>query len=130
MSIRVFSSPKEVPPDCYFADCAVSGGTLEAYIKALLNCTGGRLCLRLFPQAVEFPIPCPRGQGVPLAWEECRQLQQTHPHFFSPALMMDYLSYEKSGELRLLLYDTQNSLRKKQQLAERLGVPYLLVSQN
>lgn len=127
MSMKVLNSLQEIPRDCRFADCAVSGGTLETYIRTLLRLTQGRLCLRLKAQAVLFPLPCPQGQGSTLSGSQLRQLTSQHPSFYAPELVMNYLTYKEGDRLSLLLYDTEETLRKKKLLCQQLEVPYLLL---
>lgn len=126
MSIRLCQNESEIPPGYRLADCAVSGGTLEAFLKSALSLTEGRLCLRLVPQAVDFQLPCPDGQGSPLPLPQLEQLKSSHPSRFSPGLLMYYLTFQRQGQLHLILFDTPETLQKKQQLAEKLGVPLIL----
>lgn len=126
MSIRLCQTEQEIPPGYRLADCAVSGGTLEAFLRAALRLTEGKLCLRLVPQRVVFPIPCPQGRGKDLPQEALEALRAAHPWHYSPALLTNYLSFSQQGQLHILLFDTGDTLARKQQLAQALGVPLLL----
>lgn len=128
MSMKVCRSISEIPPGYYLSDCAVSGGTLEGFLKSALRLSDGKLCLRLASQAVVFPLPCFDGKGSPLPQPQMEQLKSNHPSHFSPGLLMSYLTFQRQGQLHILLFDTPETLQKKQQLAETLGVPLMLRS--
>lgn len=126
MSIRLCKTEQEIPPDYRIADCAVSGGTLENFLREALRLTEGKLCLQLVPQAMIFPIPCPRGMGTTPSQEALEALKAAYPWHYASALMTNYLTFQQQGQLHILLFDTRDTLHKKQQLAQALGVPLLL----
>ena len=126
MSITVCRNGNDVPPGFYLTDCAVSGGTLKTFLESALELSAGKLCLRLCPTAMEFSLPCRSGVGLPIAQPRLQQLQSTCPRHFSPALVMEYLTFQENGQVHLVLFDTEETLRNKQRLAEQLGVPVLL----
>lgn len=123
MSITVYRHLRDIPSDCFLADCAVSGGTLEDFLRKALELSEGKLCLRLQKTAMDFLLPCPSGIGAPVSTAELEQLREKYPCHFSPALMTDYLTHIEVGQLHLTLFDTEETIAKKLKLAETLGVP-------
>ena len=128
MSITVCRNRDDIPPGFYLTDCAVSGGTLEAFLKTALELSAGKLCLQLRPMAMEFTLPCRSGVGIPITQQRLTQLRKTCHSHFSPALLMEYLTFQENAQVHLVLFDTEATLKKKQLLAERLGVPMILQS--
>ena len=127
MSITVYPQASQLPEPCLIADCAISGGTLEAFIREALAAAKGKLCLRIVPVYADFPLPCPPGQEQILTWEACTALRGDRPLHQSPALGTAYFTYLSEGRPHVVLFDTRDTLRKKLQLAESLGVPYALM---
>lgn len=103
--------------------CAVSGGTLEDYIKGL----SGTFCLRISPSHMDFPLPCPEGTGRSLSQSELKALYQNQPTHYSPELCMEYFTYMEGDHLHLVLFDTLRSLREKYRLAKRLKVKSICI---
>ena len=130
MSITVFRDPKDIPSGFYLTDCAVSGGTLEAFLNTAMALSGGKLCIRLNLTAMDFTFPCQTGRGTPVTSARIEQLKRDHPCHFSPALMTKYLSFLTGGELHAVLFDTEETLDQKLKLAEALGVPMALRSES
>lgn len=119
MSTREYSCPhgRTVYP------CAVSGGTLEEYIKSL----SGSFCLRISPTHMDFPIPCPDGKGRNLSQAELNHLYNNQQTYFSTELLTEYFTYMESDQLHLVLFDTLRSLREKYRLAKRLKVKNICI---
>lgn len=119
MSTREYSCPhgRTVYP------CAVSGGTLEDYIKSL----SGSFCLRISPTHMDFPIPCPDGTGRSLTQTELNTLYQNQQTHFSPEFCMEYFTYMDGEQLHLVLFDTLRSLKEKYRLARRLKVKNICI---
>ena len=127
MSMTVCSSPREIPVGEYLADCAISGGTLREYLQSILAAAGGKLCVRLQPVYMDFPLPCPSGVGTPLTPRELNELHQNAPCFFSESLCTEYFTYVESGQIHAVLYDSLDSLRKKYQCLQACGIPMVLI---
>lgn len=123
MSIHVYGSLHELPPGFYLTDCAVSGGTLESFLRSALELSGGRLCVRIRPYSMDFPLPCPSGIGTVLPEELLHRVREAYPCHFSPALGTNYLTYLDSGVLHAVLFDNERSLGYKLTLCEKLGIP-------
>lgn len=127
MSMTVCSSIRQVPAGWYLADCAVSGGSLRAYLQSLMGASGGRLCVVLGAVYMDFPLPCPGGVGETLTLEQLRERQRGAPCFFSPSLCAEYCTYVQGDQVHVLLYDSPDSLRAKYQTAEECGVPMVVI---
>ena len=123
----ILSEESEIPGGSYLADCAVSGGTLRQTIQRMLRAAGGKLCLRLQPIYMDFPLPCPSGIGQEISQETLTAIRRDTPCFFSEELCMEYAAALREDQLHVLLYDTPETLQRKFRLAEELEVPYLLV---
>ena len=127
MSMIVCPSLPAVPSGWFVADCCVSGGDLREHIQGLLRLSGGQLCLRLAPVYMEFPLPCPSGEGVLLDPETLRSRYDGSPCYYSGALCMEYFTTLREGRLYAFLYDSPDSLRAKYKLAADCHVPRVLI---
>ena len=114
----------EIPPGTMLADCAVSGGTLRSYVETLMALSGGKLCVEIRMELMEFTLPC--RDGEPISPERLEALKGRYPVHFSTALSMAYLTYLEGGALHGVLFDTAESLKRKFQTARDLGVPWVL----
>lgn len=126
MSISVFSSIGSLPPKTLLTDCAVSGGTLEGFLKDALRLSHGQLCIRLQYVHMDFSLPCLSGVGTPLTQEQAAGLRKGRCVYFSGPLCTEYFTFFQQKCLHGVLSDTPETLIKKLRLAERLGVPYAL----
>lgn len=126
MSITVFSSPDQLPPGTYLADCAVSGGTLADFLKKALEFSHKRLCVRMEMVFMDFTLPCPTGMGTPLTEAQAASLLKSRTPYFSQALHTNYVTFLEGQSLHAVLADSSETLRRKLKLAESLGVPYAL----
>ena len=110
---------------------AVSGGSLRALLEdAAARYGAERLLLGVERVAMDFPLPCPSGEGVALTDAELRDLRRRccAAVWFSDALCAKYFTYRRGGAPRLVLFDDDETVRHKLRLAERLGIKdaYLL----
>lgn len=102
---------------------ALSGGTLrERLSQAVAQYGAPRLALDLQRLAMDFPLPCPSGEGKPLSLAELCQLRQGRSVFFSEELCARYFTYRRGGVTRFVLFDDADTLRRKIQLGESLGI--------
>ena len=101
----------------------LSGGTLrERLSQAVAQYGATRLVLDLQRLAMDFPLPCPSGEGKPLSLTELHQLRQGRSVFFSDELCARYFTYRRGGVTRFVLFDDGDTLRRKMQLGESLGI--------
>ncbi len=127
MSMTLCCTPGEIPPGYFLADCAVSGGTLSDCLERFLRAAQGKLCLRLAPVYMDFPLPCLCGTGISLTADALSELYRGQSCHFSPALCTEYFSYIQDGQAHVVLFDSLRSLRRKYQTALSRGVPAILV---
>ena len=122
---RLLQPVQTAAPDApaVWCDTQVSGGSLEGYLRALLPVWGDRLWVYLAPIRMLFPVPCPTGIGIPLDEAAADALAARHPSHFSPELFCRYCFFrDEAGDARVLLFDTEETCRKKLNLLRRLGV--------
>ena len=127
MSIILCSTTAELPGDHWVADCAVSGGTLSEGLRALLRAAEGRLCVRIAPVYWDFPLPCPDGAGERLTAPQLQALRENAPCHVSEALCVEYFTCLRQNQAHVVLYDTEETLKRKLKIADQCGVPYALV---
>lgn len=106
---------------------ALSGGSLVQRLEEAALRFGGpeRLTLAVERVAEDFFLPSPNGSGSPLSREDlARQLQERAPSvFFSNDLCARYFTYmSRENGAHFVLFDDAVSIRKKLQVAHRLGV--------
>ena len=102
---------------------AVSGGSLEGYLRGLLPVWGSRLWVYLAPIRMLFPVPCLSGVGMPLDKAAADALIARYPPHFSEELACCYCFFrDEAGDARVLLFDTEETCRKKLNLLRSLGV--------
>lgn len=102
---------------------AICGGSFAIRVREAAKQYPGRAVLELEPVCADFALPCPDGSGVRLdrtALEGLRQRYQPQVHD-SPALLCRYFFYEEAQSLHIVMFDTKDSLRKKQELAGQEG---------
>lgn len=129
LSITLFTSLTQLPTPCQAVDCAVSGGTMEAFLHSALAAAQGVLCAVITPVFMDFSLPCPGGIGQTLTEPQAQQLRQDRRLFYSNALVTSYFTYEAQHVLHVVLTDTDDTLRKKLRLCRSLGIPYGIVPQ-
>ena len=102
---------------------AISGGTLRQRLEEAKSCYGNRLALDLQRLRMEFPLPCPNGEGCALDQETlCDLLRAERSVFFDEDLCAKYFTRECECGLRMILFDDAETLRGKLRLAQRLGI--------
>ena len=127
MSISFFCRREELPSGCYLTDCAVSGGSLEAFLSSACSAVSGRLCVRISPVYMDFPLPCFGGAGRELSRQEAQELRGNRCLHISHSLCTGYFTCLRQGSLHLVLFDTQETLQGKLQRCRTAGVPYVLL---
>ena len=102
---------------------ALSGGDIENRLSACCRAFGpDRIVLDLQRLRMDFPLPCPTGEGIPLTDEQLAALQTGRQIFFSRELGARYFTYRRGGETRFVLLDDGDTLHRKIALGERLGI--------
>ena len=107
---------------------ALSGGTLEGRLTQAVDQYGAEhLALDLQRLAMDFPLPCPGGQGTPLTLPQLEALAAGRPTFYSDALCARYFTLTRQGQTHFVLFDDARTLRRKLDLARQLGIRDALV---
>lgn len=104
---------------------ALSGGTLRQRLEECAQTYGRqRLALDLQRLRMRFPLPCPSGEGTPMAGEELADLlERRQPAvFYSGDLCARYCTITENGESRFILFDDAGTLRRKVQLGQEIGI--------
>lgn len=106
---------------------ALSGGSLAQRLEEASMRFGGpdRITLALRRVAEDFFLPSPTGCGRAMSRKELeRQLKERAPSvFFSNELCARYFTYmSRESGAHFVLFDDEMSLRKKLQVAQRLGI--------
>ena len=102
---------------------AVSGGTLCQRLEEAKARFGNRVALDLQRLRMDFPLPCPGGEGCALDRETlCAFLGEKPDVFFSEDLCAKYFTRPCECELRFVLFDDAVTLRKKLHLAGNMGI--------
>lgn len=127
MSISFFRRREELPSGCFLTDCAVSGGSLTAFLSRALAAAQGKLCVRIAPVYMEIPLPSSCGTGRVLSRQEAQALPGSQHLHVSSALCTGYFTCFRQNSLHLVLFDTQETLQKKLQCCKNAGVPYVLI---
>ena len=107
---------------------ALSGGTLEGRLTQAVDQYGAEhLALDLQRLAMDFPLPCPGGQGTPLTRSQLAALAAGRSTFYSDALCARYFTLTRQGQTHFVLFDDARTLRRKLDLARQLGIRDALV---
>lgn len=106
---------------------ALSGGSLAQRLEDAAQRFSGpeHITLALRRVAEDFFLPSPTGCGHPLTREQLAELiKERNPSiFFSNELCARYFTYmSRENGAHFVLFDDEMSLRKKLQIARRLGV--------
>ena len=101
---------------------ALSGGTLEDRLTQAVDQYGAEhLALDLQRLAMDFPLPCPGGQGTPLTLPQLEALAAGRPTFYSDALCARYFTYARDGETHFVLFDDADTLSQKLRTGGNMG---------
>lgn len=102
---------------------AVSGGTLRRRLEEARERFGDRVALDMQRVRMEFPLPCPEGEGCALGRSELEQLLCEKPAvFFSEDLCAKYFVRVSCNEPRFVLFDDAQTLRRKLRVAQEMGI--------
>lgn len=111
---------------------ALSGGSLAQRLEEAAERYGReRVVLAVERVAEDFYLPAPTGQGQPLTRQELEGLLEARSPsvFFSTELCAHYFTYmSRESGAHFVLFDDAGSIRKKLQLARRLGIRQAVLS--
>lgn len=123
------SCAQSVPEATVLLCTALSGGSLQQRLtQAVQQYAAQRIALDLQRLMMSFPLPCPSGEGHPLSLKDLRQQQQGHSVYYCDALCAHYFTQQHGGQPRFVLYDDANTLLRKMELAEKLGISQAFIS--
>ena len=104
---------------------AISGGNFAQRLQESAAARGGagRMGLDVERLRMDFPLPAPSGEGLPLSGEELQALldRESPSVFFSPDLCARYFTYTLGGETHFVLFDDADTLRQKLRLGSSMG---------
>ena len=102
---------------------AVSGGDFGEYLREAVAARAGKpVALDAERLRMDFTLPAPDGNGVPLDEGTFRALAEGKAVFFSPELCARYFTYVAEGAAHFVLFDDGGTMRRKLRTAERLGI--------
>ncbi|MBQ3497035.1 MAG: hypothetical protein IJA73_02795, partial [Oscillospiraceae bacterium] len=104
---------------------AISGGTLERRLRdAAARFGADRLALDAQRVRMDFLLPSPSGEGYPIDKKTLAAILREHSPqiFFSEALCARYFTYTQNGRTHFLLFDDAQTMRRKLEAAEKLGI--------
>ena len=105
---------------------ALSGGILQQRLEEAARRFGpGRLALDLQRLRMDFPLPCPSGEGLPLTGEALAALmaEKRPAVFYSADLCARYFTCLREGESHFILFDDAHTISRKIQAGNALGIP-------
>ena len=110
------------PGGAVWMDAFSPRGTLRARLTSAVAAFGPRLWVHIEPLSQLFTLPCPDGVGTPISSAERRALLSAHPGHFCPELVCRCAHWPDGDRIRVLLYDTDDTLAMKLALASACGV--------
>lgn len=94
---------------------AISGGTLKERFREAAAANPRRCWLLVEPIAMEFPLPCPDGNGTAVTVIDYDNT------FYSEDLCCMYSHTVRNGRGFMIVWDTEETLFAKQKLAKEHG---------
>ena len=105
---------------------ALSGGIFQQRLEEAVRRFGsGRLALDLQCLRMDFPLPCPSGEGTRLTSEALRaMMEEKQPSvFYSSDLCARYFTCLREGDSHFVLFDDAGTITRKIQAGQALGIP-------
>lgn len=107
---------------------ALSGGSLRQVLEEACRQYGAeRIVLDLQRLTMGFSLPCPSGEGQWMTLPDLREAMAGRAVFFSEDLCARYFTVHRGGRTRFILFDDADTLRRKWQLGQQLGIGDALV---
>ena len=98
-------------------------GSLSERLSQAVRAFGPeRIVLDLQRLRMDFPLPCPGGNGTYLTAAQLCRLQNGRTVFYSKELGVRYFTYRQDGASRFVLLDDGDTLNRKLTLGAQLGV--------
>ncbi|MBQ6986092.1 MAG: hypothetical protein IJQ25_03795 [Oscillibacter sp.] len=115
----------DAAPDAVELVCtAVSGGNFQEYLSEILHRRGGgkRVALDVQRLRMDFRLPAPTGEGVPLEADAFEALRAGKAVYFSPDLCARYFTCTRGGQAHFVLFDDADTIRHKLRIGAACGV--------
>lgn len=107
---------------------ALSGGSLRVRLEqAKARFSPRPIALDCQRLAMDFLLPSPNGEGLPLSAEQLHQMSQGRAVFFSEDLCARYFTYRTRTHTHFVLFDDAETIRRKLRLGAELGIAAALV---
>lgn len=120
-----------VPAAKVLISTALSGGTFRQRVEEAAGLYGGmeRIAFDLQRLRMEFPLPCPGGEGRPLTGQELEgMLRERNPSvFYSGDLCAKYFTFTREGAGHFVLFDDGDTLLRKIRMGREMGVTFGLL---
>lgn len=103
---------------------AISGGVFRQRLEEARQRFGGRVALDLQRLRMDFPLPCPSGEGRPLSLAALRELMERHQPavFYSADLCAKYFTCTQDGASHFILFDDADTLQRKLQAGQAMEI--------
>ena len=114
----------DAAPDAVELVCtAVSGGNFQEYLREVLRRRDGKpIALDVQRLRMDFQLPAPTGEGVPLDPDAFEALRDGKAVYFSPDLCARYFTCTRNGQAHFVLFDDADTIRHKLRIGAALGV--------
>lgn len=115
---------ERVPLAAVMVCTAISGGIFRQRLEEARQRFHGRVALDLQRLRMDFPLPCPSGEGRPLTAEALRELMERRQPavFYSADLCAKYFTYTQEGGSHFILFDDAGTLQRKLQTGQSMDL--------
>ena len=115
---------KEAPEATALVCTAVSGGNYREYLEETVQRWGGpdRIALDVQRLRMDFCLPAPSGEGVPLDAAAFAEWSLGKAVYFSPDLCARYFTCTRQGQAHFVLFDDADTLARKLKTGTELGI--------
>ena len=115
----------DAAPDAVELVCtAVSGGNFQEYLSEILRRRGGgkRVALDVQRLRMDFKLPAPTGEGVPMEADAFEELRAGKAVYFSPDLCARYFTCTRNGQAHFVLFDDADTIKHKLRIGAAYGI--------
>lgn len=123
--LYVAPSCADADPDAVSLVCtAISGGNFAERLREEIGRRGGaeRVALDVQRLRMDFRLPAPTGEGVPLTAAEFETLRGDRTTYFSADLCARYFTCALDGQAHFVLFDDADTIKRKLAVGETLGI--------
>ncbi len=123
-TLYVPASYADAAPDAVELVCtAVSGGNFQERLREVLRRRDGKpIALDAQRLRMDFQLPAPTGEGVPLDPDAFEALRDGKAVYFSPDLCARYFTCTRNGQAHFVLFDDADTIKRKLRIGAALGV--------